>query len=507
MRHSLFCIIGSTTLLTNCIVSDFAFAEGGIKSQASQMTVTGVHCIIPQWLCSASKEQSHMLILQSTQTEASDKIATGKPPVLKTIQGFRIVPTDFERKDGLEFVSAKWVTSEIDAATKLFPQKYIAVPIQFDLKQVPASGEYSGALIVEHSEGDLGVPVTLKVKDSFHLALPFLIAGVLLAFALAAYQTEGFDRDEISIKVGKLRSQMKSEAEGTTLECETARSFQAKAESSLVDVATYLDAKAWAEARKSFSDAQLIWNRWCKQRHAWVDLHEYVKQALDSHIGNEIPEESVYGKDLKFEINRLNRDMADCETPQKFSDLLKPLKEKVQLFLDAKSEYEKLNAMRTQMGSDGDQWGQSLIDLDDQLNRLSLDNEAGLKAWQEKATKLKEEMEQALKDRSLSARSGVAVTSEQNFLRNIPVIQEQGGQETLQQAGWRLQAFRWTGQGVAIALLCGGGFNQLYAANPIFGANPVADYTSLLAWGFTAEVTRDSVAKILQRFRLPDVGR
>ena len=84
-------------------------------------------------------------------------------------------------------------------------QKYIAVPIQFDLKQVPASGEYTGSLIVEHSEGDLVVPVTLKVKDSCHLALPFLVAGFLLAFALSAYQAEGFDRDEMTVKAGQLR--------------------------------------------------------------------------------------------------------------------------------------------------------------------------------------------------------------------------------------------------------------------------------------------------------------
>ena len=504
MRYSLYLIISFTTLLMTCIRSDFAFAEGGVKSQDSQITVTGFRCKIPQWLCSASKEQSHTLILQSTQTEVSGNVASGKPPDVKTIERFRIVPTDFARKDGLEFIPATWVKADIDATTKLSPQKYMPVPIQFDLSQVPASGEYCGNLIVEHSEGDLVVPVTLKVKDSFHLALLFLVVGILLAFALAAYQAEGFDRDEITVKVSQLRSRMKSEVEKDTSEGETARSFQVKAEASLVDVATYLEAKAWTGARKSFSEAQLIWDRWRKQRPAWVDLYEYIQQALASHIDKEIPAKSVYGEDLSFEINRLKRDMAESETPQIFSDLLKPLKGKVQQFLNAKSEYEKLNAIRGQMGSAGEQWRQPLIDLDDRLDRLSLDDEYGLKAWGEVATALKTQMQKASSHEAALLRSGESLVSV--MIRSVPTAQDSTEQKASQDASWRLQIFRWTGQGVAIALLCGAGFNQLYAGNPVFGANPVADYTSLLAWGFTAEVTRDSIAKILQRFKLPEIG-
>ena len=98
---------------------------------------------------------------------------------------------------------------------------------------------------------------------------------------------------------------MQSEVEESTPKSETARSFQAKAESALVDVETDLGAKAWAEARKSFADAQLIWDRWRKQRSTWVDLREYIQQALAAHIGKEIAADSAYGKDLKFEVDRL----------------------------------------------------------------------------------------------------------------------------------------------------------------------------------------------------------
>jgi hypothetical protein len=44
------------------------------------------------------------------------------------------------------------------------------------------------------------------------------------------------------------------------------------------------------------------------------------------------------------------------------------------------------------------------------------------------------------------------------------------------------------------------GFTQVYGGNATFGANPGADYCSLLAWGFSAEMTREAVTKVAQRF-------
>jgi hypothetical protein len=44
----------------------------------------------------------------------------------------------------------------------------------------------------------------------------------------------------------------------------------------------------------------------------------------------------------------------------------------------------------------------------------------------------------------------------------------------------------------------GSGFNQLYVENPTFGANPWKDYFALLAWGFGAEASRESIIKITQ---------
>lgn len=479
-----------------------------MKAQTTQITVTGIHCVLPQPLCSEPKAQNRTLVLQSTQrtppTPTSTSNSKEKTTESRGIQGFRVVPTDLERKDGATVVPATWLTSQIDAVTQLAPGKYLSIPVQIDLTAISHSGEYIGSLFIEHSEGNVAIPVTLRIKDSWHLAVPLLLLGVFLAFLMAAYQAEGFDRDEISVKVGQLRSQMNTETDGNTPESETAKFFRSKAEADLVDVANLLDAKAWAEAQKSFLEAQTIWSRWCKERDAWTDLHQYMQQALESYLGTEIPEESVYGKDLQLELKRLKREMATCKTPQEFSELLKPLKNRIQKFLDARSEAERFNLMRTQMGSAGDQWQDALIALEEGLNRISLEDEAQLERWQNSAQELKQKMRQSAEASNFGFRGTMAPA--QTFVPSVPKTQERTQEETVQQARWRLQAFRWVGQGVAIAILCGAGFNQLYAANPTFGANAIADYTSLLAWGFTAEVTRDSVSKVLQRFKLPGSG-
>lgn len=501
MRRSLHWLLGLTLLVTFCLKTEAILAEGSVKAQPSQMTVTGVRCVLPQPLCLEATEQGRTVTLQSTQTESAVR-ASGveKSSEVRIIRAFRLIPTDLERKDGSAVIAAKWVTAQIDAAAQLAPQKFLSLPVQFDLKQVPKSGEYSGTLFIEHSEGNVAIPVMIKIRDSWHLAVPLLAIGVALALLLAAYQAEGFDRDDITVKVGQLRSQMRAEVDDTTVEAETAKIFQSKVEAYLIDVGTALETKNWIEARKSFADAQAGWNRWRKQRSAWTDLYEYVEEALAVHLGNEILEGSVYGRDLKSELNRIRREMANCETPQQYSQLLKPLKEKVQQFLNAGLEYQRLNELRNQMGSGGDQWQPALVDLENRLNQIALDDEAGLKAWQDEAEQLKQNMQNSQKG-VLDSRSIAQFLPA--LIRSVPNISKEEEQTAVQQASWRIKAYQYVGHGVSIVLLSWVGFNQLYASNPIFGANAIADYSSLLAWGFTAEVTRDSVAKVLQKFKLP----
>jgi hypothetical protein len=478
MRRSFPWLIGLSLLLLP-LTAEAALAESGVRSQTTQITVVSDRCLPFQLFCTAPTVVNRSLTLQSSSA--------------KSIQGFRLIPTDLERKDNAAVIPAQWVTASIDPATQLAPQKFLSLPVQVDLRQVSRSGEYSGTLFVEHSEGNVAVPITLRIKDSSYLAIAFLVSGVALALMLSLYQAEGFDRDEISVQMGQLRSQMRTE------ESEPVKIFQAKAEAALVDVNTALLSKSWAEARKSFGEAQATWNRWRKQRNAWLDLYDYIDEALAAYLGDPIPLESIAGKDLNAELKRVRRELADYDTPQKFAEMLKPLKEQVQDVLAARATYEQLNQLRMTMKADGDRWQTNLVALDEQANQIALEDRPGWQNWQSAAEQLKQQMQET---------APVGFRGDQSAapsLRSVPTLLTAIAPEE-QRARDRLQLYRWAGHGVSILLLSWVGFNQLYNSNPTFGANAIADYSALLAWGFTAEATRDSVAKVLQRFRLPGAG-
>ncbi|MDF5726662.1 MAG: hypothetical protein PUP92_01145 [Rhizonema sp. PD38] len=63
--------------------------------------------------------------------------------------------------------------------------------------------------------------------------------------------------------------------------------------------------------------------------------------------------------------------------------------------------------------------------------------------------------------------------------------------------------FNWLSYAIAVSLLAGAGFGQLYATQPMFGANGWSDYFTLLAWGFGAEATRDAITKVVRDWKLP----
>ena len=66
-----------------------------------------------------------------------------------------------------------------------------------------------------------------------------------------------------------------------------------------------------------------------------------------------------------------------------------------------------------------------------------------------------------------------------------------------------LRAYTWTTWGVALALLVGVGFNELYITDSTFGATWWSDYMTLLAWGFGAEATRASITDLVRGWNIP----
>ena len=71
----------------------------------------------------------------------------------------------------------------------------------------------------------------------------------------------------------------------------------------------------------------------------------------------------------------------------------------------------------------------------------------------------------------------------------------------------RLRWFVLGSYAIALGLLAGSGFNEIYAKNLTFGADLWVDYLALVLWGFGAEATRDSIASTLRSLGIPLEGR
>jgi hypothetical protein len=69
-------------------------------------------------------------------------------------------------------------------------------------------------------------------------------------------------------------------------------------------------------------------------------------------------------------------------------------------------------------------------------------------------------------------------------------------------ARFRIRLFTWATYGIAVLLLAGAGYGELYMSKATFGADPWGDYFSLIAWGFGAEASRASVAEMVKGWGL-----
>ena len=53
---------------------------------------------------------------------------------------------------------------------------------------------------------------------------------------------------------------------------------------------------------------------------------------------------------------------------------------------------------------------------------------------------------------------------------------------------------------ISLVLLCVLGMQQLWASNPVFGAQPLIDYLTLFIWGLGANATTSGVTQVLRNF-------
>jgi hypothetical protein len=426
------------------------------------------------------------------------------------IEGMQLIPPDLNRTDGIQVLPTDTVIIPgilssnrcqdlpIKKITAISEESNEAIlPVCFDLNQAP-SGEFSSQLQLSYQGGQQLVPITVKVKADWLLPLAVLSIGTILGMVVSAYRASGQPRDEILVRVGRLRAEMQDDTELVN-----APSFQAQIDAHLYDVKVGLQGDKLETAQSGIEQAEQIWAKWMKGRADWLNQLAYwdeLNQRLQGLDPN-IPYVQTVCRDLEDAI----REASSLEGPDKLRDRLNELAGQINRFLQVQTLGKQLRDVLAQLPSEEKpNWESKILGWERQLNRIQpseLTQDTTLVAEMEGAIAEMNQLRVQHLGMSITTKGILSI----HQLALAPSARPLSWERQVSGAGRRLRWFTGVSYAIALLFLIGAGFNQLYVDNLTFGANPWKDYFALLAWGFGAEATRDSITKMVQGWGLQGI--
>jgi len=509
MKNLRWYVVGLFVLGWALMSAQAIYARNGIAVAPSQLTITGTHGAV----------EKRTLLLRTTEP----------------VTNLQIIALDLTRADGKSVLSANTIAVVLSANT-MEADGLLTLPLTIDLKDAP-SGEFQGELLVSYDGGTLAVPLTVRVKDFWAAPLAVLLVGVILSAGVSVYRTRGKPRNEVLVQVEEIRAQMKSDNKLTPqfqARIETwlgdfqkrishisqydpaTRSEQDKnllsslgysfLEIALVDVDAALQAERWKEARDALEQAELVLLRWRRGRMDWLEEFKYYAE-LEQRL-QEINSDAPYVRTVERGLKDVARNAPNLEGPDKLGDQLYALAQQVDRYLQLLSNLDKLNNLRNRLSADqAEQWRLKILGLQRRLDSLKPENKMTYQALQADIQTAIEELTKAASQPSGLERAAKGVravdTAAPRLTPPAPSAHELPIEEKrLSDPQIRLKLFTWVSYAIAVALLAGAGFGELYVAKATFGANAWGDYFALLAWGFGSEATRAAVTEMIKGWGL-----
>ncbi len=414
------------------------------------------------------------------------------------ISGVQIVTLDLPSIDGSTVLPAGVIQVSLPSDA-IDHSGLLAVPLRFDLSSAP-SGEFKGALIVSAPGSTVSVPVSVTVKDQPILPFVVLLAGVALGWGVSWYRSRGRPRDNALVKIGRFRARAQTESD-------LGAPFRKRVDSLLIDAEALLRAEKWDAAGALIDDAEMLLDKWRKGRDDWQTQLAYHEQ-LTRKIGNVSDAESAYIRAIKAALDQAVQEAPDLSGPDELRRKLDPLAQQINDYLALAGLFaridELLAPLRNTAGGPATQ--QKVDALIEQLHSLVPGDKAGYDAVRAEAEAIIADLTQRQPARS---REGDAVSKSilsGNAFALVsppPLARALTSEQATDRAEWRLRFFTLGSMAIALVLVAGAGFIELYANKPAFGANVWGDYFTLLAWGFGSEATRAAVSDLVRSWNLP----
>ncbi|MBF2064610.1 MAG: hypothetical protein IGS39_09355 [Calothrix sp. C42_A2020_038] len=498
-KFAIVIFVSASSILLPSIVK----AEPKITSTPPNISIAEQKCWLGEFFCPKVRRN---LFLRSNQV----------------VKDVKILSLDLNRADGTEVFPANAIKVNLETSKiNSLPNQPLLTPIEFDLKGVK-SGEYNGNLLVITPESELVIPISIKVKDYWFLPLLVLLLGVGLGIVISTYRNEWMARDEVVIQAARLRSRIRADEE-----FKQDISFYKKAEAYLASIEVALENKRSSAAQETANKAQDLWDKWHQSKQSWLSLLEYEaklrKRVEEQNPGNQIP----YLEQVMWQLDSINKDRPSQDSPSQVNKALQEVQIQINNYILAETQLDEFRELTNQVPYSAPEkerfWKNEALRLERLLHNLSPTDLESYRKWQDD---IKRETEELVGDieklnNNLSKPETKGFLGEKsreiqnpthaNLLEPVPdIFSDQIDVDTNQVeklSRHRLLVFNSFSYIIAIFLLGNAGFTQLYLANNTFGTRGVIDYFSLLAWGFGAEATRETVTRVLQEWKLPGLSK
>jgi hypothetical protein len=473
-------------------------AEPKITSEPSNISIAEQKCWLGQFFCPKVRRN---LFLRSNQV----------------VKDVKILSLDLNRLDGNEVFPANAIKVNLENSrvSSLPNNQPLLTPIEFDMKGV-RSGEYNGNLLVITPDSELVIPISIKVKDYWIMPLCVLLLGVGLGIIISTYRNEWMARDEVVIQVARLRSKIKTDDE-----FRQDSSFYKAIESYLTVVETALENKRSGAAIEAANKAQDLWDKWHNSKQGWLSLLDY-ESKLRKRVEEENPQNQIaYLEQLTWQLDSINKGRPSQDSPGQVKKALQEVQVQLNNFLLAKTQLDEFRELTNQVPYEARDeekyWKQEALTLSRLLYNLSPTDLESYHKWQDDIRSRTDEIVENIQNlKSDSPPSRTFLGNVSKIIKNpthadlvepvpdVVSLDDDINTSKLEKLSRnRLLIFNSLSYAIAIFLLGNAGFTQLYLANGTFGNRGVVDYFSLLAWGFGAEATRETVARVLQEWKLP----
>lgn len=440
----------------------------------------------------------------------------------ESLTGLRFVALDLPDIAGEQVLPAGAIQATLPT-TELAAGSFLTLPLTVELTGVP-SGQYQGEVQLWHDDGQISLPLTVRVRDFWLGPLLILLIGVGLAVIMSAYRARGKPRDELLARIGLIQTDIGQEE---ALD----EQFEARIKAALAAVQTALRTQKWNEAQAALERAEGYWQRWQQRRTDWLAQLGYARQ-LEEKIANQHVPQSRYLQKVARVLTTVRRRAPELGTPEQLQEQLESLTVQFNRYISLKERIDQVGQMATnQLPPDLSlTWRQRARDWEQQLDNLEPHDENSWKELYAVVRSGQQELEQSVNESDPSLGSKSVHRPALAFLTPPTIIDSDSDEEftasqeaatpttvsalrrLLQFWQWlfadenaplRLRLFNMLGYALAVVFLAGAGFAELYVGKATFGNNPWGDYLALLAWGFGAEASRAAVVDMLKGWGLP----